>query len=1436
MAARQEDVNGAMLSILKKMDSMVSATQESYEESLITLGNVENIMKVDVGSELKKQTSLLSSIEAKLISGLKASADAAKGADEFDSKGVDAMSKSLVKMAKAAKMVSEKAGEKVKKFLGNIADAFADIQEKIDSKKAKEISNLIKTLAGSVLYFAGAMILATPFLVLSLLGSALLGLNIKILAKTAGEALDPEVLKGMASIIALGGQVFKYALGMVVVSLLAPFMLLGPIVLAKSITLLSKVGKVADKETTDGMMAVLGVGGSAIRYGLAMVVVSLLSPFMILGSVVLGLSVRLLTKIAGEASKDSKGLIAILGIGGTAIKYGLAMVVVTLLAPFMILGAVILGLSIRLLMKTAGTAKKDAAKGMAAIIGIGSSVLKYALGMVVVTLLAPFMIIGAVMLGLSVRILMAVSGTAKKEASKGMEALNKLGKGVLWYALSMVVVTLLSPIVLIGSAILALSLWVLSMGLRAIGSKKSRKGVRAMLLTALGIFAFALVIWAFNKMVKPMEALFTIAVIVGFALVFWFVGKMATNIFKGALAMIVVGVAVILLAVGLLIFKAANFGLMDALTLGVTVIGLAVAFGLAGIFAANIALGAAAMIVVGIAVIILSIGLMIFKASKFEMMDALTLGVTVVGLGIAFGLAGLAAPFIALGAGAMILASVAVIILGVGLAIFKASGFKLEDSLALGAAIGAVGVTMAAAGLLFPFIALGAVAMILASVALLPITGALAIFKASGWKKSDNSVLEGALGAVMNGFLGGPMPGGLLAGIKFAVKAAARAVLLLVTVPPMILAGIALIAISKGLSIFKKSGFNKKDGDNIEYMLGSVVKAFGIVTDTERQKKMGFNVNPWDLYLGIQALSGAGRVLAGLAAGVQAWANLEVNEFEVINGGTKDAKLVIKNKRQLTKADFENAAFGMAQVITAISKPFADVGRLEKGKSSGNPLLDAVFGGGFVSGGIKALSRAGGTLVSLAAGVQAWANLEVTEFEVIGAGTKEAKIVPKSIRKMTPVDFALASMNIGMVVGFLAKEFAKVGKMESDSSGWFSGGFVSKGIKSLGGLGDNLLSITDVILKLAAAEITEFEVINAGTKDAKIVPKSTRKMTDGDFMKAATQVGKITGFLARQMAKIGKMEDNSSGWFSGGYVSKGIKALSGLGGIISSVTDSVLKIAKGEVVQMEVINGKMVPKSVRKIKSSDFILAGLNIDSILGIMVNSMATLGMKIMTVKPMFNLAKEEIPKISKIMTQAASPIEKWAKMQDAIETSAIIGASLNSIYNIFDPELNPNISKKSWYFSKLTTNLVTMAENLDDFKGVADNFERIEKSMKLTQGHINGMDLQKLTMTDSMMRSIAAMSKNPEAIAQMVGDTMEKSFEELIEALKELSSSNAPAPATDGGGGDTGGGGGGAAPSSGPAPKAPRPPKSLTAGQISKALVSALSSTTLSVKVKP
>jgi hypothetical protein len=310
--------------------------------------------------------------------------------------------------------------------------------------------------------------------------------------------------------------------------------------------------------------------------------------------------------------------------------------------------------------------------------------------------------------------------------------------------------------------------------------------------------------------------------------------------------------------------------------------------------------------------------------------------------------------------------------------------------------------------------------------------------------------------------------------------------------------------------IFKKAAFGKEDSDNLEYMLGSIVRSFGIVTDYERQKKMGFHVDPYSLMLGIEALSGAGRVLAGLAEGVQAWANLEVNEWEVVDGGTAKAKLVIKGRRKLNESDFDAAAYGMAKVISAIAKPFADVGKLEKGASSGNPVLDAIFGGGFVSKGISALKRSGDTLVSLAEGVQAFANLEITTYAIADAGTKDAKLIPAEKRKMTDVEIEMAGTNIAKIITVVANAFAKVGKQEKESSGWFSGGFVSKGVSALAGVGDILTSLTDGVIKMAHNEIPQFSLIGGGTKDAKLVPAAPLILTDTDLKAAAKYVYELS--------------------------------------------------------------------------------------------------------------------------------------------------------------------------------------------------------------------------------------------------------------------------------------------------------------------------------------
>jgi hypothetical protein len=1048
--ARQSTGQEAMVSILRKLETMLDATNQTYEQTYLILSSTESIMKNEVSVELKKQTGILLSIEAKIGKSIE-DTQRTKG-KEFNDREIATMSKSLGELAKASKKINEKLGDQVKSFLMRLAEGFKSFTESVDKDTMKSFSDMISKISRGVILYALSMAIATPLLILAMPGVALFGL------------------------------------------------------------------------------------------------------------------------------------------------------------------------SIRLLMATTGMVDKDSVNGISAVLNLSKGILLFGLAMVSYVIIAPVALIGAFLFGLTVKLLLAVINTADQKKVDAMNSVLNLAKGILLFALSMAITSLLFPIVLIGAAMFALSMLIISFGINLIGTNQAKKGVANLIFLSLGIILFGLTIIAFTSSVKPIEAIFVALTIATYGLIFYVIGQGFSDILKGALSVVAISIAITTLGLSLLLYSQVNITMEQIAQLGVVIIGLGLAMFVAGQFAANIIIGSAAMIVASAAIVVLSVGLLIFTQAEFTWEDAAILGAVIVGLGITMGIAGAASPFILA----------------------------------------------------------GAAAMLVAGSALIPIALSLMMFKAIQFTKEDGSNLSAALGSVISGFLGGEMPGGILDSIKFAAQAAARSALLLIAVPPMILAGMALMLIVPALSIFKKAGFTKSDADNIEYMIGSVVKAFGIVTDTERQKKMGFNVDPADLFLGIQSLSGAGRVLAGLADGVKAWANLEVNEWEVINPGTKDAKLVIKGRRKLTRTDFDNAAYGIAQVLNSIAEPFAKVGKLEKGGSSGDPIYDAIFGGGFVSAGIDSLARSGDTLYNLAKGIQSWANLEVIEYEVINAGTNKAKIVPKSIRKINKTDFKSASLNIGTIVGFLANEFANVGKMEEESSGFFSDGYVKKGIEAISNLGQNITSIADAILKMANAEITEYQVDKKGN----LVPVSTRKMNEGDFNKASINIGKILTIMVNKMSEVGVMVES-------------------------------------------------------------------NEDAI----------------------EAATEALPNMSKVLAEAAKPIEAWSVLKDTNKIGASMVNFYDTIKSVFDPKKNATIADTDRYFTSFTANIEKIAAPENTLDKVATNVNRIEKSMKLLKETINSLDLKKLTLTDSLMKSLAMLSKNPEAIAKAIEGSIEKSFEELIAALKEL-----------------------------------------------------------------
>jgi hypothetical protein len=903
-----------------------------------------------------------------------------------------------------------------------------------------------------------------------------------------------------------------------------------------------------------------------------------------------------------------------------------------------------------------------------------------------------------------------------------------------------------------------------------------------------------------------MAVAFTLGTIALTALLLFFIGKKAIEIDKGAAALLPVALGVGAIGAAMVVWMFAKTTWEGIGMLGATILMIGVEVFVIGKFATEITKGALALAEVGVALGIFSVGMLIMATAikvgitweGIAMLGAVILGMgliaTVLGVGPipGFAMAG-AAVLIALGA--------ALGIFAVGFLIIATAVSMLDQEHVdiMGSAITTLGMSMVPLGLMSPVILLGSAAAIVAGAALIPLTIGMGFFKMSGFGKEDGDNLAYGLQSVMDGFLGGRMPGGIIAAIKFAAGAATRAATLLVAVGPMALAGLALVPITASMLIFKKSAFGKEDSDNLEYMLGSIVRSFGIVTDYERQKKMGFHVDPYSLMLGIEALSGAGRVLAGLAEGVQAWANLEVNEWEVVDGGTAKAKLVIKGRRKLNESDFDAAAYGMAKVISAIAKPFADVGRLEKGESTGNPVLDAIFGGGFVSKGISALKRSGDTLVSLAEGVQAFANLEITTYAIADAGTKDAKLIPAEKRKMSDTEIEMAGTNIAKIITVVANAFAKVGKAEKESSGLFSGGFVSKGVGALAGVGETLTSLTDGVIKMAHNEIPQFSLVDGGTKDAKLVPAAPLILTDTDLKAAATNIGEILGVVAGAVAKIGKMEKESSGWFSGGFVSKGTAALAGVGDTVSKIADAVIKFATGQIPTFMLVgegaDQKLVPGVPLKLTGGMIKAAAYLIGDILGIMAREVSSFGKWVEGSEDSIKNAVSATAEISKVIVGTAGALEAWGKLKDPLIKTMEIGIFISSLQKMFDPKLDPRLATKLLYFHIFTADVVLLGQSASGITTVAQNMDRIQGSMKLFKEHINGMDLKKLTTTNSLFQAIAAMSKNPEAMAKAIVASMNKSFEELIKALKELAAANTPP------GGNGNGNGNGPNPPSGP-----------------------------------
>jgi hypothetical protein len=720
---------------------------------------------------------------------------------------------------------------------------------------------------------------------------------------------------------------------------------------------------------------------------------------------------------------------------------------------------------------------------------------KFALGMVLVAVSAPLVAIGTLVFALSVRALMNILSTAQSVSNDTLEGINSvlsMAKGAALFSLSMILIAATAPVFALG--VLVFTLAVSAMLLTFSLLKGARKGVMESLDTILSmaksIALFSLVMVGIG-LVSPLFAagviVFTLAMS-ALLLTFAALGKLDKSIKKTVVTLqaLVRPIAILGALFFLIGLGASQVAIGALVTAGsLLVVGLAAAaVGYVDKFAKK---GAATLNVLAPALILFSAAMFILAAAPG---DPVTLGLkmaVIAGAIVVLGLAAYAlgipavAPFAVIGAGVLVTLGAALVVFSAALFILSKAKFDKDQAENLGYTILEVGKSLAMLGLMSIPVFLGAAVLLPMSVALLPLTGALALFKTINWKESDGESLKNAIQSTVQAFTGAFK--GI--GVKEILK-------MLAVVPIIGMIGVALSSLALGIKAMATMTFTETEWDpksgklipkkvvklsdsEIQAVGPNIAKILNALSDPLLNFGIKAMKGPFSLFgggymmKGIKAAGRIGEVIASLAKGVVDMANLNVTEWEV-----KDGKLRPKSIRKLSPDDFTMAGKNTNLILKSLAAPLTEFG---KSAVEGEGL----FSSGYMVKGVEVSAKIGNTIASLAKGVLDMANLQVVTYKVQGG-----KLTPTSVVPLKTSDFAKAANNVNEILKALSKPLTDFGMSWKSGGGWFSKGDLEAGIAGLSKISDPIGKLAKMIVELAAGRATVSEL-----RGGKLVPVST---------------------------------------------------------------------------------------------------------------------------------------------------------------------------------------------------------------------------------------------------------------------------------------------------------------------------------------------------------
>ena len=479
------------------------------------------------------------------------------------------------------------------------------------------------------------------------------------------------------------------------------------------------------------------------------------------------------------------------------------------------------------------------------------------------------------------------------------------------------------------------------------------------------------------------------------------------------------------------------------------------------------------------------------------------------------------------------------------------------------------------------------------------------------------------------------------------------AILIIPGAAALIMVSVSMIFLAAGMAIMNKVDLNKTNPETMSNLLDSLGSSYA--------------------WLGLKSP----LILLGAASMVV----IGVSLITIGSGLLLFSKLNVP----LDKLTGEDGLIN--KVITAVARPFAEIGK-------GN-MTDE---NSPVSRGIRAVQGVGDVLVGIAKGVQEFANLTYVD-------SKGNRV------QLTTAAMETVSTNMKMVIGAVGSSFAEIG-MTNGNVEWFKYDMIKKGVESVSGVGDNLVSIAK-----ATQDFANLTFI--GSDGKRVNMTKDQLVLVGDNIK--TMIMSITSALG----EIGANPNADRGWWFGkSNIEKGMNAIKGVGNNLGSIVNVVKGVSDliGKKINMDA-----VAVSLKKMISST--IAPFTDKKIIG----DMTKVGDDI-------DIINKSMGVISDVSMKAFGIFDAYSKHKNF---DASYPKLMNTLVTSFSKFSSLEMTKSD-SFTKIGETIINIANKNSELTKSASAIEKIGNSFEKTFNAMGKLADDKIKKVDELFTKIVKIDE--------------------------------------------------------------------------------------------